>query len=137
MEKKKYFIHHIMATTQLTNLSSLENTPRNVEVEINFLKLGEIDTMNDKFTAEVVIVSKWSDFDQSIDVYDPQKHWNPKLFIQNVLNEPKEVVKYDFEKDTNCLKITETKIVKAQFWERLELYNVNFILIKFKNFLIY
>lgn len=114
-----------MTSTQLKNLSSLENTPRNVQVKVDFLKMGEIDTMNEKFTAEILIESKWSDFDTTIVDYNPNVNWNPKLYIQNVLNDPKETTKYEFEKEANCLKITEIKVVKAQFWERLELYNVN------------
>jgi hypothetical protein len=76
--------------------------------------MGEIDTMNEKYSAEVIIESKWSDFDPSIVEYDPQKHFNPKVFVLNVLNEPKESVRYEVERESNCLKITEIKTVKGK-----------------------
>lgn len=84
-------------------------------MKIEFNKMGEIDTMNEKYSAEVIIESKWSDFDTSIVDYDPLKHFNPKVFVQNVLNEPKETVRYEVEREVNCLKITEIKTVKGKF----------------------
>ena len=61
----------------------------------------------------MLIESKWSDFDTSIVEYDPQKHFNPKLYIHNVLSEPKEQVKYEIEKEFNSIKITEIKTIKG------------------------
>ena len=49
---------------------------RNVQVVVGFLRLGEIDTMNEKFQAEVFIEAKWVDNDQPITEYDPKVHWN-------------------------------------------------------------
>ena len=57
----------------------MEQMCRNVEVEIEFLRIGEIDNVNEKFTAEVKIIAKWFEFiDINIESYDPLIHWNPK-----------------------------------------------------------
>jgi hypothetical protein len=57
----------------------MEQMCRNVEVEIEFLRIGEIDIGNEKFTAEVKIIAKWFEFiDINIESYDPLIHWNPK-----------------------------------------------------------
>ena len=99
--------------------------PRKVQIKIEFLKIGEIDMMNEKFTCEVLMESKWHDNDCSgLTSYNPKEKWNPKLYIQNVLNEPKEIIYYDMKTNENGVLITETRIVKAQFWERLELNDV-------------
>lgn len=98
--------------------------PRDVQIKIDVVKLGEIDTMNEKFTCEVSIESSWLEPKTDITAYDANKHWNPKLYIKNVLNDPKEQIKYDMALENSILKITETKTCKAQFWERLELYDV-------------
>ena len=39
---------------------------------------------------------------------------------------PKEVVKYNLEKQSDCVRIVEIKIIKGQFYERMELFNVPF-----------
>jgi len=55
--------------------------------------MGEIDTMNEHFNAEMFIESKWIQT-ENITEYSPQSHWNPKLYIENAINEPKEKIKY-------------------------------------------
>ena len=37
----------------------MEQMCRNVEAEIEFLRIGEIDNVNEKFTAEVKIIARW------------------------------------------------------------------------------
>jgi hypothetical protein len=56
---------------------------------MNFVRIGEIDTMGEKYSAEVQIESKWSDFNPQIVEYRPKEHWNPELYIQNILTELK------------------------------------------------
>jgi hypothetical protein len=68
--------------------------PRIVHVSVEFIRLGEIDTMSDKYNAEICIESKWIDKDH-IQNYNPEQHWNPQLFIENTLIEPKEKIKYN------------------------------------------
>ena len=70
--------------------------PRVVHVSVEFIRIGEIDTMNDKFNAEICIESKWIEKEFiEIGSFDPKIHWNPKLFIENTLVEPKEKIKYN------------------------------------------
>jgi len=52
---------------------------------MNFVRIGEIDTMGEKYQIE----SKWSDFNPQIVEYRPKEHWNPELYIQNILTELK------------------------------------------------
>ncbi len=44
---------------------------RHVQVIIEFSRIGEIDTMNEKYTAEFYIEAKWIE-KKSFDVYDPK-----------------------------------------------------------------
>ena len=98
---------------------------KTVFVRIEFLNFGEIDTMNEKFYAEVRIRSRWTHSGEKIDKFDKDKHWHPKLFIQNALSD-----KYQEEKnyvvkqmDDDQIIVTEVRSVKGYFWERLELNN--------------
>jgi len=80
----------------ITN-SDLENNlieKRTIQVYFEFIRIGEIDTMNEKYNAEICIESKWIEKDL-IQNYNPDQHWNPQLFIENTLQEPKEKIKYN------------------------------------------
>ena len=92
-----------------------------VEVIIEFVKFGEIDTMNEKYQAEFNIESKWIENDNTIIKYDPKKHWNPQLYIENALQLTKEQINYEMERKADgTLWIIEKRNVKGIFWERLE-----------------
>ena len=82
---------------QITNLRK----QRVVQVTVEFIRLGEIDTMNEKYNAEICIESKWIEKDL-IQNYNPEQHWNPQLFIENALQEPKEKTKYKMNRQGNC-----------------------------------
>ena len=96
-----------------------------VEVSIEFLSLGEIDTMSERYEAEVRIRSRWYD-DEEIDEYDKTRHWYPKLFIVNALPDVKEEIRYRVERLNDKSIVTEIRIAKGKFWERY-LDNINFI----------
>ena len=91
--------------------------------------------MNEKYSAEVQITSRWHEYDHDITEYDPSKYWNPKLFVENTLKVTQEQIKYEVSKEDDHSVITEIRTVKADFWERLELHNV--ILIKLKKYKIF
>lgn len=85
-----------------------------VWVRIEFCGIGDIDTVNEKYQAEVKIKSKWYD-EGDIEEYDKKKHWYPKLFIENALDNVKEEITYDITKvDDKCM-IVETRIAKGNF----------------------
>lgn len=93
---------------------------RNVEIFVNFLSIGEIDTMNERFTAEVLIECEW--IDNSVqENYDSNVNWNPKLYIENALSDCKETISYTLERNSGNVIIKETRLLKGSFWERLEL----------------
>jgi hypothetical protein len=82
-----------------------------VEVSIRFLSIGEIDTMNEKYQAEILIESKWN-LDDLL-TYDPKVDWNPKLYVENALNDCKEQITYQSFHDGTCLTIIETRYIKG------------------------
>lgn len=66
-----------------------------VETRMVILKIGDIDTLNEKFCAEAFIEATWIDFNLSpSQKYDPDKDWNPKLHVLNCLGELKQQVWY-------------------------------------------
>ncbi len=96
--------------------------PRDVHLSIEFMRLGEIDTIGEKFYAEVLIQSVWIDVEK-ISNYNSQIHWNPKLYVENALLEPKQEINYVISKFYDMTRVKEIRFVKGYFWERLELEN--------------
>lgn len=98
--------------------------PVQIRTSIEFLSIGEVDTLNEKFQAEVRIISKWFDNRADKKKYDRKKDWNPKLFIENAMHDVKEKIKYKIIMlDKDRREITETRMAKGNFWERIELQN--------------
>ena len=89
-----------------------------VEVAFEFVSVGSIDTLNEKFQAEVIIESKWMlNEEDKNDVYEteeynPNKHWNPKLFVENVLS-VKENIVYEISEMYNNAYVTEIRTLSG------------------------
>ena len=111
----------IVIPSRFRSLSLDASIPKLVEVHVVFIQLGEVDTINEKFQAIVKIKAKWYESASLFtSEYDPKIHWNPKLFIANALNEKfKEEIIYETEKVYDKVIVTETRISKGTFWERM------------------
>ena len=70
--------------------------------------------MNEKFQAEVKIESKWLEYSE-IASYDPNKNWNPLLFIENLIVTTSETVTYKMTKENGYNVITETRHAKGHY----------------------
>lgn len=90
-----------------------------VHVSLQFERIGEIDTNKELFFAEIVLKLSWTTDEVINDSYDPNKHWNPKIIIENMFVKPELKIEY-LVKDN---EITEIQKIKAFFWERLEIEN--------------
>jgi hypothetical protein len=95
---------------------------KTVSSAFEFVRIGEIDTIKESFQAEVIIESKWLSTDD-IEIYEPKKHWNPKLFVENAIV-VKEAISYDVIKEQSQTYIQETRIVSGTFWISLDLHYV-------------
>jgi len=102
-----------------------------VQVRVEFLNLGTIDTMNEKYEAEVKIISRWqdkkSDFGDKtefkIEKDKKFEYWHPDLFIENALADKYvEEKKYKIHPlNYGVSEVVEERIAKGFFWERIEL----------------
>ena len=90
----------------------LKKQQHEVQITIEILRIGEIDTMNEKYNAELRLDAKWVDLnDANIEKYDPAVYWNPKLFIENALSIANEKVIHRIEGKS----IRETRFIKGFF----------------------
>lgn len=104
----------------------IQSNQKLVEITVEFIRLGEIDTMNEKYTAEICIEAEWSlssggDDDEDDElfnqahqlVYDEHTEWNPKLFIENCLHKIEERITYRSRIENKKKFITETRYIKG------------------------
>jgi hypothetical protein len=83
-----------------------------VKVTFEFLRILEIDSMNEKYTAEINIDSEWVLDEEILSDYDPEKNWNPKLYVENSLNII-EKIKYSLRKEDEKLMVSEKRYIKG------------------------
>ena len=103
----------------------MTSLPKDLHISVDFFKIGQIDNLNEKFLAEIRIESIWKEtIHYNMLEYKPEIHWNPKLYIQNLIDEHKEIVKYKINREQDYSIITEIRVIRGHFWERLELKNV-------------
>ncbi|CAF3167192.1 unnamed protein product [Rotaria socialis] len=99
--------------------------PREVSLRVKFIRLGEVNTLHEKFYAEVVIEARW--------LYDPDATaWNPNLYVKNALGDVKQEISselvnnldepvYADTNDNDIFYVWEIRKVSGTFWEKLEL----------------
>ena len=110
--------------------------PVTLQVCIVFLKVGEIDTIKERFQADAFIEISWED--NSVDPeedFDPRNYWNPEIQIENAIGDVKQEIRYKVECVNDKILVYETRSIKGVFWERLELYDFplgNFLKFFFK-----
>jgi hypothetical protein len=80
----------------------------------NEMKKKILDTMNEKYNADIVIESKWID-NTDIKKYDPNVDWNPHLFIENLISTIKETITYNLRRENGYNIITETRKTKGKY----------------------
>ena len=86
-----------------------------VQCRIEFFKIGKVDTFNEEFAATVKIRSKWYE-NEIINKYNPELHWNPKLFVENAVPDLQffQEISYKSVIKEDTTEITELRICKGE-----------------------
>jgi hypothetical protein len=93
-----------------------------VYIRIGFIKLFDLDTLNQRFNCEALIESKW--YDKSITSLNDDIKWKPDIYIENAITDPKEEINYKILKDSeqnDKFFVSEIRKVRVLAWENLEL----------------
>jgi hypothetical protein len=100
---------------------------RIVLVRIVFLKIGTIDTIHDRYFADILLEAKWRDASlngtkRTAESIDWANYWNPKITVCNAIGEPVSVSDYHvaYDKQGRATVIEKQKIT-GQFFEFMEL----------------
>lgn len=125
-----------------------------VRIRLIFIRIGEIDTLNEKYQAEVYFEARWTDklnwkqlnlnlqqqsqlFQERkslrLTEFNPNLFWTPQLFIENAIGQIGEqdrwfTIKKSFVELSSPTQmqfdICEHRRIKGVFWEKLELNHV-------------
>ncbi|UJR23356.1 hypothetical protein I4U23_026368 [Adineta vaga] len=103
------------------------NSNEKIQVRIRclFLRVGEIDTLHERYYAEILLQASWEDpsFHNTFNrIFDPATCWTPQLELMNGIGELKDEITYTirFNKQ-EIATVTEHHQLKGTLWERMEL----------------
>jgi hypothetical protein len=101
-------------------MSSVIQKP--VEIYAIFFKLNSVNTVQGKFEGEIDIVSSWLDTIHGN--YDPERHWNPQLVYENLLDNDIKIrtrveIKPQNNNEHNYVRIVQYQKVNGTFSEWL------------------
>ncbi|CAF1632962.1 unnamed protein product, partial [Didymodactylos carnosus] len=103
--------------------------PIEVEVYVVFNKLTYIDSIEEKYNAEIDIVSSWIDNSIIVHpnqpfVYDKNIHWNPLLVFDNVIDEPVIKTRYEVKylPDSKTTRVIQYQKLMGTLLESLEVH---------------
>ncbi|CAF2898641.1 unnamed protein product [Rotaria sp. Silwood2] len=116
-----------LKSTQLKHLifKQLDKSPIEVQVRCVFMRVGEIDTLNERYYAEILFEASWEE--QKLKglqkkSFDPMVYWTPQLELVNGIGEIHDTITYSVRHDRQGIAtVTEHHKLKGTLWERMEL----------------
>jgi hypothetical protein len=144
LDKMNVFIIYIAFQNMKENSNLSPNKTVKVYVRLMFLRIGEIDTLNEKYQAQASIEARWPvEFDKLSANLSPDdqkrlsdgksislvnyaaSNWHPQLYIENAIGDLKEQIRYSAKRSKADKKVyvCEHRDIKGLFWEKLELHH--------------
>ncbi|RNA08901.1 expressed conserved [Brachionus plicatilis] len=89
----------------------MNQIPRQIETRVIFLRIGDINTVKERFFAEILVESRWEEpklvFEfkktelKEKEITNYKKYWNPNIYVENVLDDSNQTVHYQAKKKRN------------------------------------
>jgi len=116
------------------SLTSKDRKDVKVYCRVLFLRMGEIQTIKERYNAEVYIQARWREpllddlTEDQIECVDLNELWNPKLFTENSLGAPKSKVWRETWKEPQSgeMYMLEKRLAGGVWGETLELWDFPF-----------
>ncbi|CAF3632253.1 unnamed protein product [Rotaria socialis] len=114
-------------STPLKNLvfKQLDKSPIEVHVRCVFMRVGDIDTLNERYYAEILFEASWEEPRLKGTPKEPFNagiNWTPQLELLNGIGELNDNIAYSVFYDRQGLAtVTEHHKLKGTLWERMEL----------------
>ncbi|CAF0842805.1 unnamed protein product [Adineta ricciae] len=116
--------------SNMTTMIPTDITQKQLPIEIRarciFLRVGEIDTLNERFTSEIFFEASWYTRDHKHGSKSDSHpgHFNPQLVVLNHMGDSLRHEKWystNATAENGLLEVTEHHKFKGVFWERMEL----------------
>lgn len=85
---------------------------KKIHVTIEFENIGHVNQLNSKFDAEFYIELKWI-MEEEAERYDPEKHWNPQMYIANAQSGISQDIRYEIFEEQNIRYVIESRKIKG------------------------
>ena len=115
--KSKESINSIVNLNDIIiSAQSPANKLKLVECRVEFVVVGKVNTVDECFSATIKIRSKWNE-NEIINKYNPEYHWNPKIYVENSIPEVNFFQEASYKTNTHerGTEIVETRICKGNF----------------------
>ncbi len=97
-----------------TNNTSFDSKIKIIECRVEFVRVGNVDTFRECYSATVKIRSKWYE-NEIITEYNPNLHWNPCIYIENAISNTNDEVKYKTSIMNEKTEITEIRTCYGEY----------------------
>ena len=101
-----------------------------VEVRVVFLKIGEIDTLKEQYSADIYVQSRWREpmldnfTNENLKTVDYSELWSPLIYIENAISEQKDTTwQIAMLNERGEAFVSERRKIRGVFLEKLELQN--------------
>jgi hypothetical protein len=89
-----------------------EKKIKTVHVMVEFIRIGKIDNMREKYDAEIRYEATWTEYEM-ITNYDPNVYWNPMIYVENLLIKHTSAITYSLRQSDEATIITEIHNIKG------------------------
>ncbi|CAF0924423.1 unnamed protein product [Rotaria sp. Silwood1] len=109
----------------ITNTKTKSENIKDVQIRCVFMRVGEIDTLNERYYAEILFEASWEEpklKGLQKKPFDPTVYWTPQLELVNGIGELHDTIMYSVRHDRlGVATVTEHHKLKGTLWERMEL----------------
>lgn len=97
---------------ELRNIQYIDSNTRTVYIDVEFTKIGDIDTLNEKYYIDLSFILSWEE-NGTIKNYDKNIHWNPEIFVDNLFSKSEDTVEYELFQHDSVTHVVEKRRLKV------------------------
>ena len=93
---------------ELANIQYIDSNSKTVFIDVEFTKIGDIDTLNEKYYIDLSYTLSWEE-NGSIKNYDKKIHWNPEIFVENLFSKTEDITEYELYQHDSVTHVVEKR----------------------------
>ena len=96
-----------------TNIQYKDLHAKMVYIDVEFTKIGDIDTLNEKYFVDLSFQISWEE-NCLVKNYDKDIHWNPRIYVDNLFTTSEETTEYELFHHDTVTHIIEKRRLKVR-----------------------